>query len=876
MSRYDFKTNEAKWQAAWGAAGTFTTTETLVGPKAYVLEMFPYPSGHIHVGHVRVYTLGDVIARYKRARGFNVLHPMGWDAFGLPAENAAIENKVHPRAWTQQNIAHMRGQLQSMGLSIDWTREVTTCDPDYYRHEQKMFLDFVEAGLAYRRESWVNWDPVDQTVLANEQVIDGKGWRSGAPVEKRKLSQWFLRITAFGDELLNDLKDLEHWPERVRIMQENWIGRSEGARIRFQLGCDSDSTTARAIPPGVDATLDVFTTRPDTIFGAAFVAVAPNHPLAEALAADDADLRAFIQDCNALGTSEEIIEKAEKKGFFTGLTVDHPFIAGRSLPVYVANFILMDYGTGAIFGCPAHDQRDLDFARKYDLPVRPVVVPESEDPATFTISDEAYTGEGRLANSDFLDGMDVTQATTEITRRLAANNMGETEITFRLRDWGVSRQRYWGCPIPIIHCPVCGPQPVPDKDLPVVLPEDVSFDQPGNPLAHHPTWKRVNCPKCGTDAERETDTFDTFFESSWYFARYCAPQSKEAIDRAAADYWLPVDQYVGGIEHAVLHLLYSRFFTRALKRCGYLSISEPFDGLLTQGMVCHETYRDSAGKWLYPEEIRREAGGALVQTGDGSPVTLGRSEKMSKSKKNVVDPQTIIDAYGADTVRLFIVSDSPPERDLDWTDSGIDGAWRYLSRLWRLVEDAVVDLPAPGSPLPSSLTPGEGAGNKGGAAFEARRTTHKAICDVSQDIDRLHFNRMVAHFRELTNAIADLKGTDADTQWARREGLETLIQLAAPTIPHIAEQLWAMLGHSDMLVSLPWPEADTRLVTDDTVTIAVQVNGKLRGTIELAKDADKEAAENAAMGLDAVQVAMAGKPARKVIVVPNRIVNVVV
>jgi leucyl-tRNA synthetase len=876
MSRYDFKTNEAKWQAAWGKSGAFTTSETLAGPKSYVLEMFPYPSGRIHVGHVRVYTLGDVIARYKRARGFNVLHPMGWDAFGLPAENAAIENNVHPRVWTEQNIGHMRTQLQSMGLSIDWTREVTTCDPDYYRHEQKMFLDFVAAGLAYRRESWVNWDPVDQTVLANEQVIDGKGWRSGAPVEKRKLSQWFLRITAFGEELLNDLSGLEHWPERVRIMQENWIGRSEGARIRFQLGPDSDSATARAIPSGVETTLDVFTTRPDTIFGAGFVAVAPNHPLADALAADNAELRAFIQDCNALGTSEEAIEKAEKKGISTGLAVDHPFIAGHKLPVYVANFILMDYGTGAIFGCPAHDQRDLDFARKYDLPVRPVVVPEDEDPTTFAIDNEAYTGDGRLANSDFLDGLGVTDAKTEITRRLAANNMGETEITYRLRDWGVSRQRYWGCPIPIIHCSTCGPQPVPDKDLPVVLPEDVSFDRVGNPLDHHPTWKQISCPKCGGDAERETDTFDTFFESSWYFARYCAPQADQAIERAAADYWLPVDQYVGGIEHAVLHLLYSRFFTRALKRCGYLSIAEPFDGLLTQGMVCHETYRDSAGKWLYPEDVRREGEGTFVQTTDASPVTLGRSEKMSKSKKNVVDPQTIIDAYGADTVRLFIVSDSPPERDLDWTDSGIDGAWRYLSRLWRLVEDAAIDLPAPKSPVPESLTPGESAANTQGAAFGARRATHKAIRDVSEDIDRLQFNRMVAHFRELTNTIADLKGTDADTQWARREGLEALVRLAAPTIPHIAEQLWAMLGHSDMLVALPWPEADVRLMADDTVTIAVQVNGKLRGTIELAKDTDKETAESAAMSLDAVQGAMAGKPARKVIVVPNRIVNVVV
>ncbi len=872
MSRYDFKTNEQKWQAAWNESGAFATSETLSGPKAYVLEMFPYPSGRIHVGHVRVYTLGDVIARYKRARGCNVLHPMGWDAFGLPAENAAIENNVHPAKWTLENIAHMRGQLQSMGLSIDWSREVTTCDPDYYRHEQKMFLDFLKAGLAYRRESWVNWDPVDHTVLANEQVIDGKGWRSGAEVEKRKLNQWFLRITAFGDELLDGLAALPHWPERVRIMQENWIGRSEGARLRFPLRGDDGADKQRDVPAAFDDGLEVFTTRPDTLFGAAFVAIAPNHPLAEALAADDPALKTFINQCNALGTSEEAIEKAEKKGVKTGLVADHPFIPGARLPVYVANFILMDYGTGAIFGCPAHDQRDLDFARKYDLPVRPVVVPEGTDPAQFTIEDEAYTGPGRLANSEFLDGRDVADAKREVIGRLEQAGQGKAEITYRLRDWGVSRQRYWGCPIPIIHCPDCGPQPVPEADLPVRLPDDVSFDKPGNPLAHHPTWKQAPCPKCGKDGERETDTFDTFFESSWYFARYCAPDAEDAFTRAAADYWLPVDQYVGGIEHAVLHLLYSRFFTRALKACGYLGIGEPFDGLLTQGMVCHETYRDDAGKWLYPEDVRREGANDFVRISDGSAVTLGRSEKMSKSKKNVVDPQTIIDSYGADTVRLFIVSDSPPERDLDWTDSGIDGAWRYLGRLWRLVEDSQAALPAAGAPIPAELEPGAGKG----AGFELRRVVHKAIRDVTDDIERLHFNRMVAHLRELSNAVADLKGNDATTQWARREGLETLVRLAAPTIPHICEALWAMLGHSDMLVSVSWPEADARLVADDTVTIAVQVNGKLRGKLELPLDASRETAEAAALDLDGVKTAMDGKPARKVIVVPNRIVNVVV
>ncbi len=859
MSRYDFKANERKWQSAWDAAGAFATPPELAGPKSYVLEMFPYPSGRIHVGHVRVYTLGDVIARHKRARGVAVLHPMGWDAFGLPAENAAIENGVHPRAWTYQNIDHMRAQLQSMGLSIDWSREVTTCDPDYYRHEQKMFLDFLAAGLAYRRESWVNWDPVDQTVLANEQVIDGKGWRSGAPVEKRKLSQWFLRITAFADELRDDLATLERWPERVRLMQENWIGRSEGARIRFRIGRDG-----KDFPD----TLEVFTTRPDTLFGASFVAISPNHPLAEQLARDDAGLRAFVGDCNALGTSEEAIEKAEKKGYPTGLVARHPFIADRTLPLYVANFVLMDYGTGAIFGCPAHDQRDLDFARKYDLPVRPVVIPDGEDAATFTVGDEAYVGDGRLANSDFLDGMTVPEAKAEATRRLAAKGEGEGEITYRLRDWGVSRQRYWGCPIPIIHCPSCGPVPVPEHDLPVHLPDDVTFDKPGNPLAHHPTWKHVACPTCGGAAERETDTFDTFFESSWYFARYCSPHANVPFERAAADYWLPVDQYVGGIEHAVLHLLYSRFFTRAMKRCGYIGISEPFDGLLTQGMVCHETYRDTHGRWLYPEEIRREQGSVVVKTADGSPVTVGRSEKMSKSKKNVVDPQTIIDAYGADTVRLFIVSDSPPERDLDWSDAGIDGAWRYLGRLWRLVEDAIDVLPPAGAPAP--------AGIGDGVALAARRVIHKAIRDVTDDIDRLHFNRMVARLRELTNAVSELAGDDDAMRWVRREGIETLVRLAAPTVPHIAEQLWTMLGHGRMLVATPWPEPEADLVVDETVTVAVQVNGKLRGTVALPVDAGQDTAKAAALALPGVETAIAGKPVRKVIVVPNRIVNVVV
>ncbi|MEP2815745.1 MAG: leucine--tRNA ligase, partial [Alphaproteobacteria bacterium] len=673
MARYNVKENEQKWQAAWDDKGCFQVREDNDRPKYYVLEMFPYPSGRIHMGHVRNYTLGDVVARYKKARGFNVLHPMGWDAFGLPAENAAIENKVPPAQWTRENIATMRRQLKTMGLSYDWDRELATCEPGYYRHEQKMFLDFLANGLVYRKESWVNWDPVENTVLANEQVIDGRGWRSGALVEKRQLSQWFLKITDYAEELLKGIETLDRWPDRVRLMQENWIGRSEGAHVRFQFD-------------GRDGQLDIYTTRPDTLFGASFCAVAANHPLAQELARGNPDLADFVAECNRLGTSEAAIETAEKMGFDTGVKVLHPFIDGHTLPVYVANFVLMDYGTGAIFGCPAHDQRDLDFARKYGLPVLPVVAPKGTDATAVTVGDEAFTDDGLLINSDFLDGLAVPDAKSKIIDRLEDMGIGTRAVNYRLRDWGVSRQRYWGCPIPIIHCGDCGIVPVPETDLPVELPADVDFSETGNPLARHPSWKHVACPTCGKPAERETDTFDTFFESSWYFARFCNPASDAPLDRAAVDYWLPVDQYIGGIEHAVLHLLYSRFFTRALKKCGYLSVEEPFAGLLTQGMVCHQTFKDAAGKWLLPSQVVFD-GDAAKHAETGQPVTLGRSEKMSKSKKNVVDPEAIIGAYGADTARLFMLSDSPPDRDLEWTDAGVDGAWRYLNRLWRLVTE---------------------------------------------------------------------------------------------------------------------------------------------------------------------------------------------
>jgi leucyl-tRNA synthetase len=839
MTRYNFRENEAKWQAVWEERGSFTVHQDPARPKYYVLEMFPYPSGRIHMGHVRNYTLGDVVARFRRAQGFNVLHPMGWDAFGMPAENAAIENKVHPAKWTYENVDNMRAQLKAMGLSYDWSREFATCDPEYYRHEQKMFLDFLAAGLADRKESWVNWDPVDQTVLANEQVIDGRGWRSGAPVERRRLWQWFLRITDFADDLVDSLPTLERWPEKVRLMQENWIGRSEGAQICFRLA-------GRPVD-GYGDGIEVFTTRADTIFGASFLAIAPDHPLAQTLAAGSPELRAFIAD--------------------TGLTVRHPFRQGAELPVYVANFVVMEYGSGAVFGCPAHDQRDLEFARRYGLPVRPVVRPADSDAARFTIEDEAFIGDGVLFNSDFLDGLTVAEAKRAVAERLEEAGEGKAAIVYRLRDWGVSRQRYWGCPIPIIHCESCATVPVPEEDLPVTLPEDVSFDAPGNPLETHPTWKEVDCPKCGGPGMRETDTFDTFFESSWYFARFCSPRADTAFSADAVDYWMPVDQYIGGVEHAVLHLLYSRFFTRALRRCGYRIAEEPFTGLLTQGMVCHETYRDADGNWLYLDEVRRGPGDTVVRAADGVPVSVGRVEKMSKSRKNTVDPAAIIEAYGADTARLFMLSDSPPERDLEWTEAGIDGAWRYVNRLWRTITEQASMLPPPGAPAPEPAS---------GPALRVRRAIHKTIGSVTDDVEKFRFNRAVARIRELTNELSALEGGGADLAAVLREGYEAVVLLLGPITPHLAEALWRELGHAEPVAETRWPEAVPALTVDDMVTVAVQVNGKLRGTIELPRDADRAEAEAAALALPAVARISEGKRPRKVIVVPNRIVNVVV
>jgi leucyl-tRNA synthetase len=902
--RYNARDAEARWQKIWDERGIFVTRNDDPRPKYYVLEMFPYPSGRIHMGHVRNYTMGDVVARVKRAMGLNVLHPMGWDAFGMPAENAAIERKVHPKAWTYDNIAAMKTQLKSMGLSLDWSREIATCDPIYYKHQQKMFLDFLRAGLVERKKSKVNWDPVDQTVLANEQVIDGRGWRSGALVEQRELTQWFFAITKFAPSLLEALDRLDRWPEKVRLMQKNWIGRSEGLLVRFAL----DPATA----PKGETELEVFTTRPDTLFGAKFMALAPDHPLAAAAAKHNPALAEFIAQCKHRGTAQAEIETAEKLGFDTGIRARHPFDAGWTLPVYVANFIVMEYGTGAIFGCPAHDQRDLDFVNKYGLGNVPVVCPPHVDPKTFVITDTAYDGDGTMINSRFLDGMTSAQAKEEVARRLEntflpplsgegnyRRPVAERQVNYRLRDWGISRQRYWGCPIPIIHCERCGAVPVPEKDLPVTLPEDVTFDRPGNPLDHHPTWKHVACPQCGGPARRETDTMDTFVDSSWYFERFTDPWINNApTDRPMVDAWMPVDQYIGGIEHAILHLLYSRFFTRAMKRTGHVGLEEPFAGLFTQGMVVHETYRRANGEWAAPAEVKVEADGdsrraTLAATGEA--VEIGPIEKMSKSKRNTVDPDDIIETYGADVARWFMLSDSPPERDVEWTERGVQGAWRFAQRLWRLIGEAA-EL-AKGAPA-------ERPARFSDQALALRKAAHRALSRVTDDMEKLHFNVCVAHIYEFANALNTIIGdigveeaqagaansaqilardkaqetsvAPPDLRWALREAVNILVRLFHPMMPHLAEECWAQLGHDKLVAQAPWPELERALLIEDTLTLPVQINGKKRADVTVPRDAGNAEIEAAVLVLDAVKKALEGKRPKKVIIVPGRIVNVVV
>ncbi len=869
--RYNARAAEAHWQRVWDERGIYATQNDDPRPKYYVLEMFPYPSGRIHMGHVRNYTMGDVVARYKRAMGFAVLHPMGWDAFGMPAENAAIDRKVHPKAWTYDNIASMKTQLKSMGLSLDWAREIATCDPAYYKHQQKMFLDFLKAGLVERKQSKVNWDPVDHTVLANEQVIDGRGWRSGAVVEQRELTQWFFKISDYSEDLLNALDSLERWPEKVRLMQKNWIGRSQGLALRFIL--DPAST------PSQETELEIFTTRPDTLFGAKFMALSPDHPLSLAAAAKNPRLASFIAECKKMGTSQAAIDTAEKLGFDTGIKAVHPFDPNWKLPVYVANFILMEYGTGAIFGCPAHDQRDLDFVNKYGLGNTPVVCPPGQDRKTFGITTTAYDGDGRMINSRFLDGLSIEDAKEEVAKRLERETRGnrpvaQRQVNYRLRDWGISRQRYWGCPIPIIHCDKCGVVGVPEKDLPVTLPEDVSFDKPGNPLDRHPSWKNVKCPKCAGQATRETDTMDTFVDSSWYFARFTDPWNESAATTPKiANEWMPVDQYIGGIEHAILHLLYSRFFTRAMHKTGHIGMDEPFAGLFTQGMVVHETYRSKSGDWVVPAEVKIETVGearraTLAATGE--PIEIGSIEKMSKSKKNTVDPDDIIAAYGADTARWFMLSDSPPERDVIWTEEGVQGAWRFVQRLWRLVGE-ISEIKAPAA-RPASF---------GEQAVRVRKAAHRALSAVSDDIAKLRFNRCVAHIYELANALSDaIGGAEAapspDLAWALRESGDILVRLFHPMMPHLAEECWAALGHLTLVATEAWPQVEPDLLVENTITLPVQVNGKKRADVTVARDAGNDDIEAAVLALDAVKRALDGKRPKKVIVVPQRIVNVVV
>jgi len=877
--RYNVRESEQKWQKAWADAAVFATKNDDPRPKYYVLEMFPYPSGRIHMGHVRNYAMGDVVARYKRARGFNVLHPMGWDAFGMPAENAAMQNATHPAKWTYANIDSMRAQLKSMGLSLDWAREVATCDPSYYGHQQKLFLDFLAAGLVARKKSKVNWDPVDHTVLANEQVIDGRGWRSGAVVEQRELTQWFLKISDYSEALLAALDTLDRWPDKVRLMQRNWIGRSEGMLVRFAI--DAASRGALADEPEARE-LEIYTTRPDTLFGAKFMAIAPDHPLAAAAARHDPKLAAFIEECRKIGTSVAAIETAEKKGYDTGLRAVHPFDADWKVPVYVANFILMDYGTGAIFGCPAHDQRDLDFVNVYGLGATPVVCPPGVDPNTFVVDKIAYDGDGLMINSRFLDGMTIEAAKAEVARRLEGATLGnrpqgKRQVNFKLRDWGISRQRYWGCPIPVIHCEVDGVVPVPEQDLPVKLPDDVTFDAPGNPLDRHPTWKRVACPKCGRPARRETDTMDTFVDSSWYFVRFTDPWNRTApTTEAMANRWLPVDQYIGGIEHAILHLLYSRFFTRAMKKTGHLDLEEPFAGLFTQGMVVHETYRNADGRWLAPNEVRIDGdadGRRAFALDGGKPIEIGPIEKMSKSKRNTVDPDEIISSYGADTARWFMLSNSPPDRDVIWTEAGVQGAFKQIQRLWRLVCE-IERVVGPARPArPAAFSP---------PAAAVRRAAHAALAKIEDQIERLGFNVGIATIYELANSLDAAIGAIAadkvgdDLRYALAEAGDILVQSFAPMMPHLAEECWQVLGNQTMISMSPWPEADRSLIVSDQMTLPVQVNGRKRDELTIDRSASQAEIEAAALALDAVRRAMDNRPAKKVIVVPQRIVNVVV
>jgi leucyl-tRNA synthetase len=857
MSRYAPAEIEPKWQAAWDQAETFKAVRSEDKPKYYVLEMFPYPSGRIHIGHVRNYTMGDVIARYKLATGHNVLHPMGFDAFGMPAENAAMASNGHPKTWTYDNIDTMVAQMKPLGFGLDWSRMFATCDPEYYGQQQALFLDFLEKGLVYRKNAVVNWDPVDMTVLANEQVENGRGWRSGALVERRELTQWFFKISDYSNELLEALDTLDNWPAKVKLMQANWIGKSRGLQFAF----------STIDGPEAHDRIEVYTTRPDTLMGASFVGISPDHPLARDLEKDNAEIAEFCAECRRMGTSEEELEKAEKRGFDTGIRVRHPFDTSWELPVYIANFILMDYGTGAIFGCPAHDQRDLDFARKYELPVAsvfepvtpddsfakpedggPAYVPSKPDPVRYV---KGFAGEEVQTGNEGIDtAVDFCEA----------NGVGHGVTKFRLRDWGLSRQRYWGCPIPVVHCDDCGVVPEKKENLPVQLPDDVTFDVPGNPLDRHPTWRDCTCPSCGKPAQRETDTMDTFVDSSWYFARFTAPRADTPTDLAEAEYWMNVDQYIGGIEHAILHLLYSRFFARAMQMTGHLPAksSEPFNALFTQGMVTHAIYQtkgdDGRPVYHYPEEVELKDGKAFLKDG-GAEVEVIPSAKMSKSKNNVVDPVAIIGEYGADTARWFVLSDSPPERDVEWTASGAEAANKHLARVYRIALEASQNQ--------------ESAND---ADKDLLREMHKAIHDVTQGVETFGFNAAIARLYGFTNTLSKSKaGGDA-----KRQAAKALAQLMAPMTPHLSEEIWSLLGGEGLIANADWPVADPAMLIDDEVTMPIQINGKRRAEISVPKDLDKAEVEKLALANDAVVKALDGAAPKKIIVVPGRIVNVVV
>lgn len=828
MTTYSFKTLEKKWQQRWEEEKAFCVREAT--KKYYVLEMFPYPSGRLHMGHVRNYTIGDVIARFKKALGYDVLHPMGWDAFGSPAENAAIQHGVHPKTWTYDNINTMRCELKRLGFSFDWSREFATCDPDYYGHEQTMFLEFLKAGLVYQKESFVNWDPVDETVLSNEQVIEGRGWRSGAVVEKRRLRQWYFRITDEAENLLKDLDSLTHWPEKVITMQRHWIGKSEGAHIDFSIEKPLNEHTP---------SIRVFSTRPDTLFGATFLALSPHHPMAETLAHSCDAIGAFIQECNSLGTSQEILDKQEKKGIQTSLFVKNPF-SHEVLPVYIANFVMMDYGTGAVMGVPCHDERDHAFAMKYNIPIKQVI----QENDTQEI----------LINSEFLNGLTINEAQKLAIETLEKLKCGEPKTTYRLRDWGISRQRYWGCPIPIIYCNTCGVVPVPLADLPLVLPDDVTFHEKGNPLDHHPDWKHVSCPTCQGKAVRETDTFDTFINSSWYFMRFCSPTSPQPFDKHVADAWLPVDHYIGGIEHAILHLLYARFFTRSMKKIGLTRHTEPFKALLTQGMVCHETYRTETGEWVAPVDVG-EVNGTWVRLYDNKPVIRGRSEKMSKSKKNGIDVDTILRDYGVDAARLFVISDTPPDRDLDWNDTGIQGCVKFLNRLWRFVHDLKA------APMHESKV------------HDVFVLAHKYVKAMTHDLEAAGLNKYVARLREFFN---NLEAHDISYQTPQEQYIiNALIIMLNPVCPHMAEELWHFLGHTTLLAKTPWPVVDETLMVEKTLTYTLQINGKMRGTLTVDSTMDEAMLKDEVMKHASLQQHIMNKVIKKWIIIPGKVVNLV-